>query len=125
MAQLQTITKNHGHSVGNVTSEFSTKIGVKYCRNCGEECSIGNDVCKCGKKNFLGNIDDKNVNEIIGGYISLAKNGMLKSFFDKSRKNSNVKMNKKRMIQQLLWHRNRIVLDKEVIDKIYNKNAIL
>ncbi len=103
---------------GSSVPEFSKKDGIKYCYICGKECFSDSILC-CGKDNFV----SKNVSEIIGGYIELAKNEKLKAYYYKTRySKSIVKMNPKRMIQQLLLHKNSVDIKKETIDNIYNAN---
>ena len=122
MAKLQTVedgghfSSHNGHNVS--TMEFSKKEGVKYCYICGKECFSDSILC-CGKDNFM----SKNLSEIIGGYIELAKNDSIKKYYEKNRRTKSViKMNPKRMIHQLMLHKERIDVQKEVIDKIYGAN---
>jgi hypothetical protein len=115
VAQLQTIYVNK-----NDSQEFQRKVGIKYCV-CGKECLDTSDVCECGKNVFM-SFENPESSEIIGGYIDLSKKGELRSFYKRNNKESVIKMNKKRIIQQLLLHKNKIFVKKEIIDRIYNAN---
>ncbi len=122
MARLQILENNDVSVSKKVFPQFTKKDGVKYCVSCGKECLSIDVVCKCGKKDFLLN-GNSEVNEIMGGYITLTKNGDLKNlYYINKNKESIVKMNEKVIIQQLLLHRNKIDIDKKIIDKIYNTN---
>lgn len=118
MAKLQMLENDIVPSIKNV--EFTRKMGVKYCTNCGKETSNENFICNCGKNTF---IENKSLNEIIGGYINLAKDGKLKTLYHKNRGQSIVNMNEKRIIQYFLLHKHELSLDKEIIDRIYNVNT--
>jgi len=101
-------------------SEFSKKDGIKYCLSCGSECLCDAGTCECGKDTFLNN----NSSELLGGYINLAKNDRLKVYYYKTRySKSIVKMNEKRIIQQLMQHKNGVDIKKETVDKIYAANV--
>ncbi len=98
--------------------EFSKKEEIKYCYICGKECFSDSILC-CGKGNFMA----KEVSEIVGGYIELAKNDKLKAYYYKTRySKSIVKMNPKRMIHQMLIHKNNVNINKDIVDKIYSAN---
>ena len=123
MAKLQTVGDGgrfSGHNDHNVsTIELSKKEGVKYCYICGKECSSDSILC-CGKNNFM----MKGTSEIIGGYIELAKNDNIKKYYEKNRRSKSViKMNPKRMIHQLLLHKEKLDVKKETVDKIYIANV--
>ncbi len=108
-----------GSNGGSTIPEFSKKDGIKYCLSCGSECLCDAGTCECGKDTFLNN----NASELLGGYINLAKNDRLKAYYYKTRySKSIVKMNSKRIIQQLMQHKNSVVINKEIIDKIYGVN---
>lgn len=118
MAKLETI-ENDGHCDHHTSSEFSKKSGIMYCATCGKECLSDDGVCACGKSKFL----STNISEIVGGYIELAKSDKLKTYYSKTRySKSIIKMNEKRIIHQLLMHKNKIDIKKETIDKIYGAN---
>lgn len=105
-----------------VVHEFVMRNGIIYCLSCGKENVCENGVCaneKCNKNLFL----ETNSSGIIGGYIELAKKGKLKDYYYKSRySESIVRMNDKRIIEQLTRHKHGITVQKEVVDKIYNAN---
>ncbi len=119
MAKLTTI-EDDSRSISHQTSEFSKKDGIKYCNNCGKEC-MSEDICctECGKDKFL----SERISGMLGGYIELAKNNIIKKYYYKNyNSNSIVKMNEKRIIHQLMQHRNKVDIRKETIDKIYSAN---
>ena len=123
MAKL-TIIEDDSHSISHRTSsvEFAKKDGIKYCNNCGKEC-LTEDICctDCGKDKFL----SEKVSSVIGGYIKLAKDKVIKRYYSKNfNSNSIIKMNEKRIIHQLMQHRNKIEIQKETVDRIYNANVI-
>ena len=123
MAKL-TIIENDNHSICHRTStvEFVEKDGIKYCNNCGRECLIENVCCPdCGKNNFL----SEKISSVFSGYIKLVKKNVIKRYYCMYFNfNSVVKMNSKRMIHQLMQHKNKIEIQKEIVDKIYNANVI-
>lgn len=120
MAKLETV-EDDGHYGHHTSSEFSKKTGIMYCLGCGKECSSDNGVCDCGKSKFL----STNTSEIIGGYIELAKKDKLKTYYYKTRYSKSViKMNPKRIIHQLLMHKHKIEIKKEIVDKIYGANIL-
>ncbi len=122
MAQLQILEGKCTCTNKNSGQEFQRKDGIKFCV-CGKECSDTDSVCECGKEEFIFG-RDSDINGIVGSYIELAKNGRLKDFYHKNiNKGSIVKMNNKRIIQQLLVNRHRIIIPKEIIDKIYKVNC--
>ncbi len=123
MAQLQIVESDRTSVSRSDSQEFQRKVGIKYCV-CGKECLDTDNVCKCGKEIFI-SFENPESNEIIGGYISLAKNGKLRSFYERNSKQSIIKMNEKRIIQQLLLHKNKIVVRKDIIDRIYKANISL
>lgn len=124
MVQME-IIEDEGNVRSNSTNsipEFSKKDGIKYCLSCGNECLCEDEICLCGKNTFLNN----GASEIIGGYIDLAKRDRLKSFYNKTRySKSIIKMNEKRIIQQLMQHKNKVDIKKVIVDKIYNANVKL
>ena len=116
------ILENDEHHIRNSTSsaEFSKKDGIKYCYICGKECFSDSIMC-CGKSNFM----SIKISEIVGGYVELAKKDKLKTYYNKGRyTKSSIKMNLKRMIHQLLMHKDNINISKESVDKIYNSNVL-
>lgn len=121
MAKLTTL-EDDNRSISHRTStvEFAKKDGIKYCNNCGKEC-LSEDICcaNCGKDKFL----SEKISNIIGGYIKLAKDDVIKKYYSKNfNSNSVIKMNEKRIIHQLLKHKDKIEVRKEIVDKIYNLN---
>jgi len=120
MAKLQTVDDDSHSTRSSSKAEFSKKDGIKYCNNCGKEC-LTEDICctECGKDKFL----SEKVSSVIGGYIQLAKDNVIKKYYSKNfNSNSIIKMNEKRIIHQLMQHRNKIEIRKETVDKIYNAN---
>jgi len=121
MAKLQTVEDGgHSHNGNRATFKFSKKDGIKYCNNCGKEC-LSEDICcaNCGKDKFL----SEKISSMIGGYIKLAKDNVIKKYYSKNfNSNSIIKMNEKRIIHQLLKHKDKIEVRKETVDKIYNVN---
>ncbi len=122
MVQMEILDDETNVRSTNGTSsvpEFSKKDGIKYCLSCGSECLCEDEICECGKDAFL----NTNTSELLGGYINLAKNDRLKTYYYKTRySKSIVKMNPKRIIQQLMQHKNSVAINKEIIDKIYGAN---
>jgi len=120
MAKLQTVDDDSHSARSSSKSEFSKKDGIKYCNNCGKECLTEDIYCtECGKDKFL----PEKVSSVIGGYIQLAKDNVIKKYYSKTfNSNSIIKMNEKRIIHQLMQHRNKIEVRKETVDKIYNAN---
>lgn len=113
----------HVHHVNGNTGtkpEFSKKDGIMYCLSCGGECLCDDGKCiSCGKSKFL----NSDTSEILGGYIDLAKKNRLKEYYYKTRySKSIVKMNEKRIIQQLMQNKDKVDIKKEIVDKIYGAN---
>ena len=115
-------TKNGKNSNYSKHTEFNKKDGIKYCEKCGKECIEAALSCEvCNNENFL----STGISETIGGFIELSKNGNLRKYYQRTMNiNSSIKMNNKRLIHQLIAHKNsNLKFNKELIDKIYNSNV--
>lgn len=105
------------------SSGYQRKVGIKYCTSCGKECNIDDVLCTvCKNETFV----PTKISEIIGGYIEITKCGNcdLRKYYSKIMGiKSSIKINNKRIIEQLLFHKSSIHnINKELIDKIYNAN---
>ena len=105
------------HSEHVAVFEFPKKEGIKYCLICGNECLFEDEVCLCGKNNFL----QTDASEIIGGYLKQADK--LRKYYHKHYNVSSiVKMNNRRIIYYLMIHKHKVNIDKKVVDLIYKVN---
>lgn len=109
------------------TTKFVRRVNIKYCCICGNEINITDNCQICSDNNKYNKYLSGYVSEIIGGYIELSNRKMLKKYYDRvTRNKSKVKMNDKRIIFQLLLHKDKLVKKEnekkiqELINKIYN-----
>lgn len=118
MPQLQVSVSigKHGYHNINKIQNNTFIFEIKYCLNCGRECTFTDEICECNKKEFL----SKKTSNIIKKYIEISNLKNLRSYYNTK---SKIKMNEKRMIQQLLLQKDKIFVEKSVIDKIYNMNV--
>ena len=126
--QLQILpkTKSNGNSKKsnqNDQIDFKKKDGIKYCSKCGKGHLDEILKCECLNEDFI----PKGISEVIGGYLELSKNNNLRNYYLNIMSiKSSIKMNNKRIIHQLLIHKNPgSGIHKEMIDKIYNANITM
>lgn len=86
---------------------------VKYCKGCGTEWDLDKELC-C-KDGWL----SPEFNSAMKRYVELYKIGELSNHYDKAMKNKGgARMNKKRMIHYLLNHKDKIIVDEKIVNKI-------
>lgn len=106
---------------------FLRKSGIIYCKECGKEnlkdsVSYGRGCIVCGESDFI----DEYTSGVVSGYLELARKKNLGKYYNKimKKRGSNIKMNEKRMMHHLLLHKDRLDIDKDIVDKIYRKNHV-
>ncbi len=95
-------------------SDYGLDI-VRYCKGCGKEWDLSNDILCC-KAGWFG----EDFNKSMKKYVELYKSGELRNYYDKTMKSKSggPRMNKKRMVFHLMNHKDKIVVDEKDIGKI-------